>query len=140
MEDDKVVRLERQWLSVDELAAREGVTPRTVYRWLKAGKVEAREDGDTTRYRRCHDAPTETRDQAQDKPGNASDMRGDGDLARHLLDALEQAQARELALTAELGELRAENRHLLARVARAEAHPLVRVFSWLKRLLDGIRS
>ena len=96
MEDDKVVRLERQWLSVDELAAREGVTPRTVYRWLKAGKVEAREDGDTTRYRRCHDAPTETRDQAQDKPGNASDMRGDGDLARHLLDALEQAQAREL--------------------------------------------
>ena len=116
------------------------MTPRTVYRWLKAGQVEAQEGGDITRYRRRHDAPTDTHDQAQEVPGNAGDTQGDGDLVRHLLDGIEQAQARALALTDALGELRTENRHLRARVARSEVHLLVRAFSWLKRLLDGMRS
>ena len=48
--DDKVVEL-HQWYTVDELAEREGVSTRTIYRRLKRGDVEKRETEDGTRYR-----------------------------------------------------------------------------------------
>ena len=41
-----MVQPEQPWLRVDELAAKEGVSKRTVYRWLKQGKVESRESGE----------------------------------------------------------------------------------------------
>ena len=59
-QDDSPVIQINQWTSVDKIADRMGVTPRTVYRWLKSGRVKSRQVGDTTEYRLCPDTGTDT--------------------------------------------------------------------------------
>lgn len=71
MRDDKVVDF-RQWYTVDELAEREGVSTRTIYRRLERGDVEKRETPEGTRYR-----PT-TGEESTDTSGVSGDSHDTG--------------------------------------------------------------
>ena len=58
-----IIALRDRWFTIEELAERQGISTRTVYRRLKAGAVEARETEEGTRYRLT---PTDTTDSPTD--------------------------------------------------------------------------
>ena len=142
-----MVQPEQPWLRVDELAAKEGVSKRTVYRWLKQGKVESRESGEIMLYRRRVDGHV-----ALEEP---SQKQARDELVHHLLALLEESQERERELQAQagalreqLGALRAENQHLHARLVQEECHeerhsrsvhPFIVVWGRFKNWLDQLK-
>ena len=75
MGTDNVLKL-RQWHTVDELAEREGVSTRTIYRRLKRGDVEKRETPEGARYRLASESSgsTDTAGVSADSHDTAGDV------------------------------------------------------------------
>lgn len=140
MDDDNILTFVSPWMSLHKLATQQGVSSRTVYRWLKSGKVESRVLGDTTQYRMCHDIPTDT----PLSPSSSDISSTDTDMSRHVIcqltQALEHAHQRERELLKELGELQAKHDLLLWKFEHfsqtSRPHLLVRLFNALKRWLS----
>jgi excisionase family DNA binding protein len=126
--DDKVVEL-RQWYTVDELAEREGVSTRTIYRRLKRGDIEKRETEDGTRYRPAtettdkgtdtadsHDTVTDvssvssSKDEGADS-GVSTDTESVSGVSK-LADLIREQTDRIATLERKVGELEAENEQL----------------------------
>ena len=141
MDDDNVLTFVSPWMSLHKLATQQGVSPRTVYRWLKSGKVESRVLGDTTQYRMCHDIPTDTPLSPSSSDTLPTDTTCHDSVICQLTDALEQAHQRERELVQEVAELRAQHTLLEWKLEQASQHShpphfLVRLFNLIKRLFS----
>lgn len=131
--DDNVVEL-RQWYTVDELADREGVSTRTIYRRLKRGDVEKRETDDGTRYRPATDstdnegvstdshdavsdvttstAPEGTGTATTDVSGVSAGVSTDSSGVSDLVDVVREQTDRIAELERKVGRLEADNERL----------------------------
>jgi predicted DNA-binding transcriptional regulator YafY len=116
MDDDKVVELQ-QWYTADELAEREGVSTRTIYRRLKRGTVEKQETPEGTRYR-----PT-TEPSGRDDVTESHDAGTDVSNVSELAEVISQLIDDVRALERENGQLRAELEAMKSESAPASESP-----------------
>ena len=134
-----IIALRDRWFTIEELAAREGVSTRTVYRRLKAGTVEARETEEGTRYRLTptdttdsptdSDRVTDSHDTATDSPTDTLEaLTGSPDRRTDTTDtALVTLCHRLEALATDKGRLQAELARLTEELAEWQAFALTAV-------------
>ena len=90
----KVIEM-NPWLTVEQLSAKEGVTPRTIFRWLKNEKVESRLNGDKTFYRIRPDIP----DDEEQVVENTADEASDGLVTDRVITKIVDMLSSQLALS-----------------------------------------
>jgi excisionase family DNA binding protein len=130
-----IIALRDRWFTIEELAERQGISTRTVYRRLKAGTVEARETEEGTRYRLTptdratdsdrvtdsHDTPTDSPTDTLEALTGSPDRRTDTTDRTLVTDTTDTALVtlchRLEALATDKGRLQAERDQLAAELA-----------------------
>lgn len=97
---DNIIRVWGEWSDVESLCAQYGVSERTIYRWLSAGKVEKRHAFGRVSYR-----VTDTQESAQE-PAISPHNSVTHEVSLTLIEAINELKAELALVRKELSELR----------------------------------